>query len=184
MKISFVGDVSFTGSFLNKINEEGSNAKVISKDILEILSSSDYTVCNLEGPVTNEKCILSTKLNVKSPPETISLWNLPKFIKIAEQAGFNASRHKTKFHSILAFPFFLSSMLIIAAPFSVRFIRSEKTNSLILSGLLCGLFLYTFANVASAFGSSGSISPLLSAWSPPIIAILLGVSALIYIEEG
>jgi|TARA_B110000902_G_scaffold102277_1_gene120928 poly-gamma-glutamate capsule biosynthesis protein CapA/YwtB (metallophosphatase superfamily) len=72
MKISFVGDVSFTGSFLNKINEEGSNAKVISKDILEILSSSDYTVCNLEGPVTNEKCILSTKLNVKSPPETIS----------------------------------------------------------------------------------------------------------------
>ena len=119
-----------------------------------------------------------------APPETISLWNLPKFIKIAEQAGFAASRHKTKFHSILAFPFFLASMLIIAAPFSVRFIRSEKTNSLILSGLLCGLFLYTFANVASAFGSSGVISPLLSAWSPPIIAILLGVSGLIYVEEG
>ena len=119
-----------------------------------------------------------------APPETISIWNLPKFIKIAEQAGFTATKHKTKFYSILIFPLFLASMLIIAAPFSVRFIRSEKTNSLILSGLLCGLLLYTLSNVVSAFGASGSISPILSAWSPPVLAILLGVSALIFIEEG
>ena len=119
-----------------------------------------------------------------APPETISIWNLPKFIKIAEQAGFTATRHKTKFYSILVFPLFLSSMLIIAAPFSIRFIRSEKTNNLILSGLLCGLLLYTLSNVISAFGASGSINPILSAWSPPILAILLGVSALIFIEEG
>ena len=119
-----------------------------------------------------------------APPETISIWNLPKFIKIAEQAGFTATRHKTKFYSILVFPLFLSSMLIIAAPFSIRFIRSEKTNNLIFSGLLCGLLLYTLSNVISAFGASGSINPILSAWSPPILAILLGVSALIFIEEG
>jgi lipopolysaccharide export system permease protein len=75
-------------------------------------------------------------------------------------------------------------MLIIAAPFSIRFIRSEKTNNLIFSGLLCGLLLYTLSNVISAFGASGSINPILSAWSPPILAILLGVSALIFIEEG
>ena len=119
-----------------------------------------------------------------APPETISIWNLPKFIKIAEQAGFSATSHKTKFYSILVFPLFLSSMLIIAAPFSIRFIRTEKTNSLILSGLLCGLLLYTLSNVISAFGASGSINPILSAWSPPMLAILLGVSALIFIEEG
>ena len=119
-----------------------------------------------------------------APPETISIWNLPKFIKIAEQAGFTATKHKTKFYSILAFPFFLSSMLIIAAPFSVRFIRSERTNNLILSGLLSGLFLYTISNVISAFGASGIINPILSAWSPPVLAILLGISALIFVEEG
>jgi lipopolysaccharide export system permease protein len=55
---------------------------------------------------------------------------------------------------------------------------------LILSGLLCGLLLYTLSNVISAFGASGSINPILSAWSPPLLAILLGVSALIFIEEG
>ena len=33
-------------------------------------------------------------------------------------------------------------------------------------------------------GASGNIGPILSAWSPPILAILLGISAIIYIEEG
>jgi len=119
-----------------------------------------------------------------APPETISFWNLPEFIKIAENAGFAATKHKTEFQSLLALPFFLSSMLIIAAPFSVRFIRSESINNLILSGIMSGLILYTFSNVIYAFGASGNIGPILSAWSPPILAILLGISAIIYIEEG
>ena len=29
-----------------------------------------------------------------SPPETISFWALPNFIKIAEEAGFASQRHK------------------------------------------------------------------------------------------
>ena len=119
-----------------------------------------------------------------APPETISFWNLPEFIKIAENAGFAATKHKTEFQSLLALPFFLCSMLIIAAPFSVRFIRSESVNNLILSGIISGLILYTFSNVIYAFGASGNIGPILSAWSPPILAILLGISAIIYIEEG
>ena len=108
----------------------------------------------------------------------------PEFIKIAQNAGFAATKHKTEFQSLLALPFFLSSMLIIAAPFSVRFIRSESVNNLILAGVISGLILYTFSNVIYAFGASGNIGPILSAWSPPILAILLGISAIIYIEEG
>ena len=119
-----------------------------------------------------------------APPETISFWNLPEFIKIAENAGFAATKHKTEFQSLLALPLFLCSMLIIAAPFSVRFIRSESINNLILSGIISGLLLYTFSNVIYAFGASGNIGPILSAWSPPVLAILLGISAIIFVEEG
>ena len=138
-----------------------------------------------------EKKEISTNLTAEqiqenfAPPETISFWNLPEFIKIAQNAGFAATKHKTEFQSLLALPFFLSSMLIIAAPFSVRFIRSESVNNLILAGVISGLIcFYTFSNVIYAFGASGNIGPILSAWSPPILAILLGISAIIYIEEG
>ena len=141
-------------------------------------------------PTKNAKKEISTNLTAEqiqenfAPPETISFWNLPEFIKIAQNAGFAATKHKTEFQSLLALPFFLSSMLIIAAPFSVRFIRSESVNNLILAGVISGLILYTFSNVIYAFGASGNIGPILSAWSPPILAILLGISAIIYIEEG
>lgn len=145
---------------------------------------------NNEKPKFIEKLEIETNLTPSqiqenfAPPETISFWNLPGFIKIAENAGFAATKHRTEYHSLLALPFFLSSMLIIAAPFSIRFIRSESVNNLILSGILSGLILYTFSNVIYAFGASGNIAPFLSAWSPPLLAILLGVSAIIYIEEG
>ena len=174
------------------------NGKLISRFDSEsaLLIDNSWILKNIWIYENEKKPEFKSKITVKTnltpnqiqenfaPPETISIWNLPKFIRIAEQAGFTATKHKTKFYSILAFPFFLSSMLIIAAPFSIRFIRSEKTNSLILSGLICGLLLYTLSNVISAFGSSGSINPILSAWSPPLLAILLGVSALIFVEEG
>ncbi len=145
---------------------------------------------NFEKVEFLEKKEISTNLTAEqiqenfAPPETISFWNLPEFIKIAQNAGFAATKHKTEFQSLLALPFFLSSMLIIAAPFSVRFIRSESVNNLILAGVISGLILYTFSNVIYAFGASGNIGPILSAWSPPILAILLGISAIIYIEEG
>ena len=174
------------------------NGKLISRFDSEsaLLIDNSWILKNIWIYENEKKPEFKSKITVKTnltpnqiqenfaPPETISIWNLPKFIRIAEQAGFTATKHKTKFYSILAFPSFLSSMLIIAAPFSIRFIRSEKTNSLILSGLICGLLLYTLSNVISAFGSSGSINPILSAWSPPLLAILLGVSALIFVEEG
>ena len=145
---------------------------------------------NLEKTEFLEKIEIRTNLTAEqiqenfAPPETISFWNLPEFIKIAENAGFAATKHKTEYQSLLALPIFLCSMLIIAAPFSVRFVRSENANYLILSGIVSGLILYTFSNVIFAFGASGNIGPILSAWSPPILAILLGISAIIYIEEG
>tara|TARA_B100000676_G_scaffold88078_1_gene87860 strand:+ start:1081 stop:2181 length:1101 start_codon:yes stop_codon:yes gene_type:complete len=145
---------------------------------------------NLEKTKFLKKIEIRTNLTAEqiqenfAPPETISFWNLPEFIKIAENAGFAATKHKTEFQSLLALPLFLCSMLIIAAPFSVRFIRSENVNYLILSGIVSGLILYTFSNVIFAFGASGNIGPILSAWSPPILAILLGITAIIYVEEG
>ncbi|MCF6306851.1 MAG: CapA family protein [Flavobacteriaceae bacterium] len=69
MRVSFIGDVSFTGSFKDKADSFDSN--IISDEILDIFYNSDYTVCNLEGGTTNEECIKSRSLNVKSPLATI-----------------------------------------------------------------------------------------------------------------
>ena len=176
---------SKTGKLISRFDAQGALLKKNSWELYNIWIYENEKKPEFKNKITIKTSLTPSQIQENfAPPETISLWNLPKFIKIAEQAGFTATRHKTKLYSILTFPFFLASMLIIAAPFSIRFIRTEKTNSLILSGLLCGLLLYTFSSVISAFGSSGSINPMLAAWAPPALAILIGVSVLIYIEEG
>ncbi len=119
-----------------------------------------------------------------SPPETFSIWKLPKFISITENAGFSSLRHKTRLYILIAFPFFLASMVLAAAPFSINFLRTGKINYLLLGGLITGFVIYTFSNVVEAFGASGAINPILSAWLPPIIAILTGITALLFTEES
>tara|TARA_B100001996_G_scaffold335535_1_gene286312 strand:- start:5672 stop:6769 length:1098 start_codon:yes stop_codon:yes gene_type:complete len=119
-----------------------------------------------------------------SPPETISIWSLQNFIEIAEKAGFASQKHKTKFYSLISFPFFLVSMVLAAAPFSINFLRTSKVNYLIFAGISAGLAIYTLSSVVQAFGSSGSINPLLSAWATPIITILGSITILLYTEES
>ncbi len=119
-----------------------------------------------------------------SPPETISFWALPNFITIAEEAGFASQRHKTRFFNLIVFPFFLISMVLASAPFSINYIRTNKTNILIFGGVITGLAVYTLSSVSLAFGSSGAINPFLSAIITPIIAITSSVTILLYTEES
>ena len=119
-----------------------------------------------------------------SPPETISFWALPQFIKIAEEAGFASQRHKTRYFNLILFPFFLVAMVLAAAPFSINYIRTSRTNILIFGGIITGLTVYTLSSVSLAFGSSGAINPLLSAIITPIIAITGSVTILLYTEES
>ncbi len=119
-----------------------------------------------------------------SPPETISFWALPNFITIAEEAGFASQRHKTRFFNLIIFPFFLIAMVLAAAPFSINYIRTSRTNVLIFGGIITGLAVYTLSSVSLAFGSSGVINPLLSAIITPIIAITGSVTVLLYTEES
>lgn len=71
MRISFVGDVSFTGNFGKVVKDPDSSRCIFAPEVSEIFENSDYTVCNLEGPLTERKCVLSTMLNVKSPFESL-----------------------------------------------------------------------------------------------------------------
>ena len=52
-----------------------------------------------------------------APPETLSFWALPGFIKVLEASGFSAVAHKLHWHSLLAGPLLLCAMVLIAATF-------------------------------------------------------------------
>ncbi|MGI9499146.1 MAG: LPS export ABC transporter permease LptG [Geminicoccaceae bacterium] len=117
-------------------------------------------------------------------PETTSFWDLPEFIEKLEAVGFSATEHRLYWHRLLALPFLLAAMLLIGVSFSLRLVRQGGTGILVAGGLVTGFAFYILSDVIFALGLSGRLPPPMAAWSPAGIAILLGVTTLLHLEDG
>ena len=117
-------------------------------------------------------------------PETMSFWELPGFISLLEQSGFSTQRHRLEYNALLARPFLLAAMVLIAATFSLRMQRRGGAMLMIGAGVFSGLMLFLFSNLVFALGQSATIPVNLAAWTPAGISWLLGTSLLLYLEDG
>ncbi len=117
-------------------------------------------------------------------PATMSVWALPRFIEMAETAGFSAVQHRLHWHSILSVPLLLCAMILIAATFSLRMARLGGVTQLIFAGVLFGFGLFFLSEWANALGLSGSLPVALAAWAPSGIAALIGTATLFHLEDG
>lgn len=119
-----------------------------------------------------------------APPETMSFWDLPAFIDTLEEAGFSALRHRLYWHTLLASPILTSAMILIAATFTLRHARRGGTTFIIAGGIFTGFVLYFVSDVVFALGLSDSIPIVLAAWAPSGVAMLLGATMLLHLEDG
>lgn len=117
-------------------------------------------------------------------PETISFWDLPKFIQTLEAAGFSATRHRLYWNRIVAGPLLLLAMVMIAATFSLRPPRRGGGIRLMVGGIATGFVLFFLSNLVAALGQNATIPVLLAAWAPAIVSGLLGVTMLLHLEDG
>lgn len=117
-------------------------------------------------------------------PNTISVWELPAFIKRLEQAGFSARRHKVWYHMELAQPLFLVAMVLIAAAFTMRHTRFGRTGQAVLAAVMMGFGLYYVRNFAQILGENGQIPVMLAAWAPPVASVMLAMGLLLHMEDG
>ncbi len=152
---------------------------------------NDAWIYEPETPAVFEKEYwLSTDLTLDriqdsfAPPETMSFWELPDFIKTLENAGFSAIRHRLHWHTLLAAPFLMCAMVLIAATFTLRHSRRGATTFVISGGVLAGFVLYFFSDVVFALGLSDGIPVTLAAWTPSGVATLLGLAMLLHLEDG
>ena len=119
-----------------------------------------------------------------APPETMSVWNLPRFILLAEAAGLPTVRYHIRFHDLCSTPLKLIAMVLIAAIFSLKPMRSGGALPLLLSSIGVGFLLYVLSEVSTAFGESGIAPVSLAAWTPAIVAMLAALTSLLKFEEG
>jgi Predicted permeases len=53
----------------------------------------------------------------------VSFWQLPSYIRSSESSGFATAGYRLQYHKLLAQPFLLAAMVMLAAAVSLRFFR-------------------------------------------------------------
>jgi lipopolysaccharide export system permease protein len=104
-------------------------------------------------PVDQDRFELATSLtpaqvrNSFSTPETVSFWQLPSYIRSSESSGFATAGYRLQYHKLLAQPFLLAAMVMLAASVSLRFFRMGGVQKMVLSGVGAGFLLYVLSKV-------------------------------------
>ena len=119
-----------------------------------------------------------------STPETVSFWDLPAHIQIAEHAGLVAAAYRLQYHKLLARPFFLVAMVFLAAAVSLRLFRFGGVQKMVLGGIAAGFLLYVLAKITEDLSKAELMHPVVAAWLPAVIGGLTGFLALLYQEDG
>ena len=117
-------------------------------------------------------------------PETVPFWQLSKHIELAENAGFTAVGYRLQYLQLLAQPFYLAAMVLLAAAVSLRFFRMGGVQKVVLGGVAAGFAIYVLAKLSGDLSKAGLVPPLAAAALPPLLGGIGGFLALLYQEDG
>jgi lipopolysaccharide export system permease protein len=140
-------------------------------------------------PQTQAEVTLPTDLTAQdieesfASPDTMSVWRLPAFIRTVESTGFDATRLRIHFQSLLAQPFLFAAMILLAAAVSLHPPRFRSTLRMIVMGIVVGFATFFTSSFLLALGASHQIPVFLAAWSPTFVMSLLGVAAILRLED-
>jgi lipopolysaccharide export system permease protein len=117
-------------------------------------------------------------------PEAVPCWDLPAYIDTAERAGLGAAGYRLQFQKLIARPFLLAAMVMLAAAVSLRFFRFGGVQKMVMTGILSGFLLYIFSKVIDDLSKAEMMPPMAAAWLPALTGALIGFVALLYQEDG
>ena len=100
------------------------------------------------------------------------------------RSGLVAAGYKLQYHILIARPFFLAAMVMLACCVSLRFFRFGGITKMVLSGIAAGFLLYVVSVLVKAFGVAGFVPTVVAAWFPVVVAMFFGVTFLLYKEDG
>jgi lipopolysaccharide export system permease protein len=141
-------------------------------------------------PVDQDTLYVATTLspaqvrNSFSTPETVSFWQLPSYIRSSESSGFATAGYRLQYHKLIAQPFLLGAMVMLAASVSLRFFRFGGVQKMVLSGVSAGFLLYVLSKVTEDLSKAELMHPIAAAWLPVCVGGLTGFLALLYQEDG
>ncbi len=141
-------------------------------------------------PRSYKKYIVSTNLNSTQVTESVdtvegvSFWELPGFIEFAEKAGISTTAYRLQYQQLLARPFLMVVMVLLAATCALKPFRFGKIQTMVIAGLGGGFAFFVLVEVSRQLGMSGYITAGVAAWAPIAIGTFLALTVLLHQEDG
>ena len=173
------------GRFLERIEAK---TAVLEPNAWRLTEARIYS--NNAPPSERSEYLLKTSLTPEqvresfATAESVPFWDLPLYIEIADHSGLGAASYRLQYQKLLARPFVLASMVLLAAAVSLRFFRFGGVQKMILSGVGAGFLLYVFSKVTDDLSKAELMHPMAAAWLPVVVGGLTGLVALLYQEDG
>ena len=112
-----------------------------------------------------------------------SFWELKQLIDAYETAGRNTDEMRAKWWHRLSGPLSALLMPLLGSIAAFGLARSGQLFVRAIIGMALGFAYFVVDNAALAMGSFGGYPPLLAAWAPFLLFLLLGETVLIRTEE-
>jgi lipopolysaccharide export system permease protein len=150
----------------------------------EVFDVRTAEVSKATGPevVAKELTLAQVALG-KVDPDAQPLPELSRSIKALDEAGRRTDELKGKWWHKIAGPLSALLMPLLGAVAGFGLARSGQLFARAVIGMALGFAYFVVDNAALAMGSFGGYPPLLAAWAPFLLFILVGETVLVRTEE-
>jgi lipopolysaccharide export system permease protein len=115
---------------------------------------------------------------------SVSFWDLPGLIEVAEKAGLSASRFRVQYELLLSRPLLLMVTVLLAATVSLRSFRGGGVQTMVIAGMLGGFGFFLLSEVSRQIGIAGLAPPAAAVWIPVVVACFGSLTVLLHQEDG
>ena len=135
----------------------------------------------VEIPTTSTQSQLALQLGTV---EDLSFFSLANALDRGIDDPIARAAAQTRFNKLLALPLVLAGTLLIAFAFTAGYRRTGQYGWTLLSGISLGIIVFMTIEMADRAGTAGALDPRIAAWGPAVAASLIGLSVLLYREDG
>ncbi len=145
------------------------------------------------GEVTERSVSKKTQLPFSKTPEDfkhveatlgeLTFIDLYRKSKKLSSEGYSTVRHQVDMHTHIASPFACLIMVLLGIPFALHRGRSASLASGIVVSVLIGVSYFILNSIATVFGYSGILPPIIATWAGNIIFALIGIWFILFRTE-
>jgi lipopolysaccharide export system permease protein len=115
---------------------------------------------------------------------SVSFWDLPALIEVAEKAQLSTDRLRIQYESLLSRPLLCAAMVLLAATVSLRSFRGGGIQTMVIAGLVGGFGFFLLSEVSRQVGVAGLTPPWAAIWLPVVLVMLVSATVLLHQEDG